>query len=133
FVGRGGDQKVRAAGGGKVYRMCGSGKGWVRVYHSNGLSTDYYHLWATAQYQNGREIGRGTVLGVTGEDASCGGAAYGRHVHFALLQGQNHTTVHNRIIGGWTFKVGSEAYRGYTQRGSTLRYPGSIIMNHGVS
>ncbi|MGI8651001.1 MAG: hypothetical protein ACR2KW_11595, partial [Rubrobacter sp.] len=34
FVGRGGDQKVRAAGGGKVYRMCGSGKGWVRVYHS---------------------------------------------------------------------------------------------------
>lgn len=134
LTGRGADQRVRAAGGGKVYRMCNSGQGWVRVYHANGLSTDYYHLWNTSQFANGRQIERGRVLGVTGEDVSCGGAAYGRHVHFALLRGENHIPVHNRTIGGWTFKQ-AQAYQGSAQRGGTVRYAGgsSTIKNFGAS
>lgn len=132
FAGRNGDQQVRASGGGKVYRMCSSGRGWVRVYHANGLTTNYYHLWKTSQFKNGKGIGRGAVLGVTGEDVSCGGAAYGRHVHFSLLRGENFIAVHNRILGGWTFKE-REAYGGFAKRGATVRRPGSIINNFGPS
>jgi LasA protease len=132
FAGRGAkDQRVRAAGPGRVYAMCSTRQGWIRVYHPNGYTTDYYHLIQNIKPNNGAKIKRGAYLGLTGNDTSCGGASYGRHVHFALLKGTNYVPVNNKIIGGWKFVEG-QAYGGYTERGGTRRQPGSLIRNFGV-
>ncbi|HEX6291112.1 MAG TPA: M23 family metallopeptidase, partial [Herpetosiphonaceae bacterium] len=80
----GGDQIVRAARGGRVYTMCSTNLGWLRIIHDNGYSTDYYHLWNNIKWADGSAISAGTRLGDTGTDVSCGGSATGRHVHFAL-------------------------------------------------
>jgi LasA protease len=124
------DQRVRAAGGGRVYTMCNSRRGWIRVYHPNGFSTDYYHLIRNIRPAQGARIKIGTVMGLTGNDVSCGGASYGRHVHFALLWNTRHIPVHGRFIGGWKFVQG-QAYRGYAQRGQVRRVPGSLMKNFG--
>jgi LasA protease len=124
------DQRVRAAAGGRVYNMCGSKRGWIRVYHPNGYSTDYYHLIRNIKPRAGAAIKRGAYLGLTGNDVSCGGASYGRHVHFALLRNTRHVAVHGKIIGGWKFVQG-QAYRGYAQRGKVRRTPGTLIKNFG--
>lgn len=124
------DQKVKAAGRGRVYAMCGNNQGWIRVYHPNGYATDYYHLRKNIRPRDGRSIKRGRFVGFTGRDVSCGGAAYGRHVHFALLRGGENVALNNRVIGGWKFVQG-EAYGGYVERGKTRRNPGSLIRNFG--
>lgn len=124
------DQKVRAAGKGRVYVMCSSRRGWIRIYHPNGYATDYYHLVNNITPGDGSAIRRGAYLGLTGNDVACGGASYGRHVHFALLRGNNHVRVHDKIIGGWKFVQG-QPYRGYAQRGTVRRTPGSLIRNFG--
>lgn len=126
----GGDQAVRAAGGGRVYTMCGNRRGWIRIYHPNGFATDYYHLFGNIRPKQGGFIRIGTVLGLTGNDVSCGGASFGRHVHFALLRGANHIPVHGKVIGGWRFVQG-EAYRGYAHRGRYARLPGHLLYNFG--
>ncbi|MGH3087693.1 MAG: M23 family metallopeptidase [Rubrobacteraceae bacterium] len=130
FAGRGGDQRVRAAGQGRVYKMCSSNRGWIRIYHPNGYSTDYYHLTKNIRPKNGRKIERGAYLGLTGNDVSCGGRSYGRHVHFALLKNKKHVRVHGKVIGGWEFIQG-QAYRGYAQRGKNKQTPGGFIKNFG--
>lgn len=122
------DQNVRAAAGGKVYKMCGNGRGWVRVYHPNGYTTDYYHLVQNIKPRDGAGIKRGAFLGLTGNDVSCGGASYGRHVHFALLRGAQHVPVDGKIIGGWEFVEG-QAYGGHAERGRNKRAPGSFLKN----
>ncbi len=123
------DQRVRAAGGGKVYTMCGSNRGWIRVYHPNGYTTDYYHLSKNIKPRDGSNVKRGAFLGFTGNDVSCGGASYGRHVHFALLRGAKYVTMDGKKIGGWKFVQG-QAYGGYTTRGNLRRNPGSLIKNY---
>ncbi len=129
FAGRNAkDQRVRAAGGGRVYKMCSSKRGWIRIYHPNGYTTDYYHLTKNIKPRNGAKIKRGAPLGLTGNDVSCGGASYGRHVHFALLKGAKYVPVHNKIIGGWKFVQG-QAYGGYAQRGNNKRKPGGFLKN----
>lgn len=125
----GGDQRVLAAGGGNAYTMCGNGLGWIRVIHSNGYATDYYHLWNNIR-PNGGWVNAGTYLGDTGTDTSCGGAASGRHVHFALRYNNAYASLNEREIGGWVFKTGS-AYNGYAMHGSTIRYPGEGLYNYG--
>lgn len=130
FTGIGNAQRVRASGKGRAYMMCSSDRGWIRILHANGYSTDYYHLANAINPPPGTMVNPGRILGFTGEDVSCGGAAYGRHVHFALLAGNKHISLHNRIIGGWTFKVG-QAYNGYAQRGTVRRSPGNVIYNFG--
>lgn len=124
------DQRVTSAAGGRVYTMCNSRRGWVRVYHPNGLTTDYYHLVRNIKPRQGALIKRGVFLGLTGNDVSCGGASYGRHVHFALLRGARYIPMHGKIIGGWRFVQG-QAYGGYAHRGKAKRFPGSLIKNFG--
>lgn len=114
------DQRVRAAGGGRVYTMCGNRRGWIRVYHPNGFTTDYYHLIQNIKPTQGSQIKVGAILGLTGNDVSCGGASYGRHVHFALLRGTQYVPVNGRFIGGWKFVQG-QACRGYAERGQIRR------------
>lgn len=123
------NQRVRAAGAGRAYAMCGNGRGWIRIYHPNGYSTDYYHLTQNIN-PGGKRLAAGAFLGLTGNDVSCGGASYGRHVHFALLRGDTHVTMNNKVIGGWKFVQG-QAYRGYAQRKTVKRFPGSLIKNFG--
>ncbi len=123
-------QKVKSAAGGRVYTMCGNNRGWIRVYHHSGYTTDYYHLRKNIKRRDGSGIKRGHYLGRTGNNVSCGGASYGRHVHFTLLKGATRVPVHGKKIGGWRFVEG-QAYRGYAQRGNTRRFPGSRIRNFG--
>jgi len=124
----GGDGKVRAARSGRVYTMCGNEKGYIRVVHGNGYTTDYYHLRSNIKPQDGKRIKRGTFLGYTGTDVSCGGSATGNHVHFSVLRNGVRTTLDNKTLGGWTFQEGS-AYNGYAQHNNKKKYPGGLLRN----
>lgn len=124
---------VRSSGSGTATSMCGSGGGWTRVIHSNGFSTDYYHMINTTYY-NGTAVGRSAYLGTIGVDLCAGGSANGPHVHWALrtydsnLNGQ-YTSLNGRGIGGWTFYTGSAQYGGYATRNGVTAYPGDAIYN----
>ncbi len=123
----GGDQVVRAARGGTAYTMC---QGWIRVIHDRGYSTDYYHLWSSISV-NGAAVAQGAFLGYTGTDVTCGGAASGRHVHFALRQNSAYVPISDHAIGKWVF-VGGAAYQGGARHGSAWAGPGSGLYNYGV-
>ena len=110
----GGDQVVRAARAGTAYTMC---QGWIRVIHDRGYSTDYYHLWNSISV-NGAGVGQGAVLGNTGTDVTCGGAAYGRHVHFGLRQNSAYVPIAGHDIGKWVLANGAAAYQGGARHGS---------------
>jgi LasA protease len=123
----GGDQVVRAARGGTAYTMC---KGWVRVVHDRGYATDYYHLWSNIRV-NGTWVSDGAFLGYTGTDVTCGGAAYGRHVHFGLRQYGEPVPIARHIIGKWTPYNGSAEYAGYALHGSRRVNVGGTLYNYG--
>lgn len=123
----GGDGVVRAAGPGQAYTMCSSGRGWVRIYHDNGWTTDYYHMFNNI---SGGHVNTGDRLGDIGTDTSCGGSATGNHVHFALLNGMTRTALNDVTIGGWTFHEGA-AYDGYATHDGQTVYPGGQLYNYG--
>ncbi|MFI6820345.1 peptidase M23 [Micromonospora sp. NPDC050187] len=124
----GGDQRVLAARGGTAYTMC---RGWIRVIHDRGYSTDYYHLWNSINV-NGASVGEGAYLGDTGTDVTCGGAAYGRHVHFGLRQNSAYVQIHDHSLGKWVFMKGGAAYQGYALHGSTRVNTGGGLYNYGA-
>ncbi|MFG3422649.1 peptidoglycan DD-metalloendopeptidase family protein [Micromonospora sp. NPDC048063] len=124
----GGDEVVRAARAGTAYTMC---RGWIRVIHDRGYSTDYYHLWSSISV-NGAAVGQGAYLGYTGTDVTCGGAAYGRHVHFGLRQNSAYVPIAGHGLGKWVFENGASAYQGGARHGSTWRGAGSAIYNYGA-
>lgn len=123
----GGDQVVRAVRAGTAYTMC---RGWLRVFHDRGYATDYYHLWNNINV-NGAAVSAGTRLGDTGTDVTCGGAANGRHVHFALRQNNVYVGIGGHNVGGWV-PIAGGAYAGYALHGSTVRYPGGAVHNYGA-
>jgi LasA protease len=123
----GGDQVVRAARAGTAYTMC---QGWIRVIHDRGYSTDYYHLWSSINV-NGAAVGQGTFLGNTGTDVTCGGAASGRHVHFALRQNSAYVGIANHNVGKWVLQNGGASYQGSALHGSTRANVGGSLYNHG--
>jgi LasA protease len=133
----GGDGIVRAAGGGNVYTMCadssnsGTPGGWRRVYHPNGYTTDYYHLWNLTALGNGAAIGAGQALGRIGTNLCGGGAASGPHVHFGILSGTTRVAWHWRSAGQWVFWQGG-AYAGFALHGSTTVFPGGGLFNYGA-
>ncbi|MEU4399095.1 peptidase M23 [Micromonospora orduensis] len=124
----GGDQVVRAARAGTAYTMC---QGWIRVIHDRGYSTDYYHLWNSISV-NGLGVGQGAVLGNTGTDVTCGGAAYGRHVHFGLRQNSAYVPIADHDIGKWVLANGSAAYQGGARHGSAWAGVGGGLYNYGA-
>ncbi|MEU8219609.1 peptidoglycan DD-metalloendopeptidase family protein [Micromonospora taraxaci] len=124
----GGDQVVRAARAGAAYTMC---QGWIRVIHDRGYSTDYYHLWNSISV-NGASVGQGAVLGNTGTDVTCGGAAYGRHVHFGLRQNSAYVPIAGHDIGKWVLANGAAAYQGGARHGSAWAGAGAGIYNYGA-
>lgn len=127
----GGNGQVLAARGGTAYTMCGNGRGWIRVIHDRGYSTDYYHLFNNIA-ANGTAVSAGSFLGNIGTDVSCGGAASGNHVHFALRQNSAYVGIANHNIGGWVFQNASTAYNGWALHGSTQRNPGGSLYNYGA-
>jgi LasA protease len=135
----GGDGIVRAAGAGTMYTMCadnsGAGAfpgGWRRVYHSNGYTTDYYHMRYLTSIGSGSSIGEGTALGNTGVNVCAGGHASGPHVHFGILDGTTRVGWHWRSAGKWVFWEGASAYGGYALHGSTHVNPGGGLYNYGA-
>ncbi|MFF0467836.1 peptidoglycan DD-metalloendopeptidase family protein [Micromonospora zamorensis] len=124
----GGDQVVRAARAGTAYTMC---QGWIRVIHDRGYSTDYYHLWNSISV-NGAGVGQGAVLGNTGTDVTCGGAAYGRHVHFGLRQNSAYVPIAGHDIGKWVLANGAAAYQGGARHGSAYAGAGGGLYNYGA-
>lgn len=124
----GGDQVVRAARAGTAYTMC---KGWVRVIHDRGYSTDYYHLWDNVNV-NGAAVGQGAYLGYTGTDVTCGGSANGRHVHFALRQNSAYVGIGDHNVGKWVPQNGGAAYQGSALHGSTRVAAGGSLYNYGA-
>jgi LasA protease len=124
----GGDQVVRAARGGTAYTMC---TGWIRVIHDRGYSTDYYHLWSSISV-NGASVGEGAYLGYTGTDVTCGGAAYGRHVHFGLRQNGAYVPIAGHSIGKWELNAGGAAYQGGARHGSAWAGVGGGLYNYGA-
>jgi LasA protease len=127
----GGDEKVRSVRQGKAYLMCDTRRGWIRVVHSDGYATDYYHLANNIKPGDGtKRVDEGEFLGYTGTDVSCGGKAYGRHVHFALRRNGEHIALDGRTIGGWTFQQG-EAYGGHATHRDTRRNAGDRLRNYG--
>ncbi|GAA3006032.1 peptidase M23 [Streptomyces fulvorobeus] len=124
----GGDQVVRATRGGTAYTMC---TGWVRVIHDRGYSTDYYHLWSSIG-ANGAAVGAGAYLGYTGTDVTCGGAAYGRHVHFGLRQNSAYVGLAGHGLGKWSMENGGAAYQGSALHGSVRVGAGGNLHNYGA-
>lgn len=124
----GGDQVVRAARGGTAYTMC---QGWLRVIHDRGYATDYYHLWNNI-WVNGAGVGEGAFLGYTGTDVTCGGAANGRHVHFALRQNNAYVGIAGHNFGKWVPMNGAAAYQGYALHGSAVANVGGVLYNYGA-
>ncbi|MET8119479.1 peptidoglycan DD-metalloendopeptidase family protein [Micromonospora sp. NPDC005189] len=124
----GGDQVVRATRAGTAYTMC---QGWIRVIHDRGYSTDYYHLWNSISV-NGAGVGQGAVLGNTGTDVTCGGAAYGRHVHFGLRQNSAYVPIAGHDIGKWVLANGGAAYQGGARHGSAYAGVGGGLYNYGA-
>ncbi|PGT51119.1 peptidase M23 [Bacillus cereus] len=125
----GGDQRVLATGDGIAYTMCSNDRGWIRIYHDNGYTTDYYHLWNNI-IPDDHPVQEGTFLGYTGTDVSCGGYASGRHVHFSILQGNTRVSLQGKELGGWVF-FETSPYNGYAMHGSTVRYTGYSLYNYG--
>ncbi|GGS50085.1 hypothetical protein GCM10010171_51560 [Actinokineospora fastidiosa] len=123
----GGDQRVRAARGGTAYTMC---KGWIRVVHDRGYATDYYHLWNNINV-NGAAVAQGAYLGDTGTDVTCGGSAFGRHVHFALRQNSAYVGIAGHNVGKWVPQNGGAAYQGSALHGSTRVAAGGSVYNYG--
>ena len=71
----GGDQRVLAARAGLAYTTC---TGRILVYHEDGYTTRYYHLWDHI-WVDGQWVDEGGFLGYTGIEVGCGGAAGSRH------------------------------------------------------
>jgi LasA protease len=124
----GGDEVVRAARQGTAYTMC---RGWIRVVHDRGYATDYYHLWSNIS-TNGGWVNAGAFLGYTGTDVTCGGAAYGRHVHFGLIQNGSYIGIAGHNLGKWVIYNGGAAYQGSAMHGSRQVGAGGTLYNYGA-
>lgn len=127
----GGDGRVLAARGGTFYVMCSSQRGWVRVAHDRGYSTDYYHLQGN-RTDNGATVAEGEFLGNIGVDVSCGGAANGAHNHFSLRQNAVYVGIASHNFGKWQVYNGAAAYQGYALHGSTRVNVGGALYNYGA-
>ncbi len=123
----GGDQRVLAARDGVAYTTC---TGRILIYHGDGYTTRYYHLWDHIQV-DGASVSAGAFLGYTGTEVGCGGSANSRHVHFSLLQNGNYVAVSPHIIGKWVPMNGSSQYGGYALHGSTRVNVGGLLYNYG--
>jgi LasA protease len=137
----GGSGYVRAAGPGVAHRDGTCGPSLVRIDHSNGWHTSYYHL-ENIVVDEGQRVERGDLLGEIGEEVACGGSATAPHVHFTLwkfndafgFRADQEASLVDVDLGGWN--VSSTGYRQACLRritdGRTQCAPGGQVYNDGT-
>jgi len=96
---------VAAAAPGTVTRYSGC---WLRVTHSDGWMTAYYHL-ENPQVSTGNFVSYNQRLANyanTLAEATCnGGSSTGPHLHFALLRNGAYVAIHGTILSGWSINA----------------------------
>ncbi|WP_283137664.1 proprotein convertase P-domain-containing protein [Rhizohabitans arisaemae] len=125
-----GAYQILAAQSGRAYDMCNNG-GHVRIIHDNGWTTEYYHL-ANEIRPTGQQIAKGTYLGMTSVRIPCGGSAGSNHVHFAIKQGTSWVPLAGKIVGGWDYYEGAQAYGGGARRNGVSVGVRGKIQNYGT-
>lgn len=85
----------------------------VRVTHSSGWATNYYHM-SGIQVKNGQWVNRNTKLGNYASDrgtALCqGGSSTGPHLHFSLLYNGQYRSLQGVNLGPYKVDVGRYSY-----------------------
>jgi LasA protease len=93
--------QVLAANDGVVTKFSGCN---LRVTHSNGWATNYYHL-SGALVRTGDTVVVGQPLAIyannTAEALCQGGSSTGPHVHFSLLNAGAHVDIDQSELSGW--------------------------------
>ena len=91
-----------------VYSSC-----FVQVTHESGWATRYYHL-DNVQVTTGQQVLAGETLAVYADaesQALCsGGHSNGPHVHFALLQAGQYTSLDGVELSGYAVHPGTSSY-----------------------
>lgn len=132
----GGDGRVLASRGGRMYRFCTSGR-WpfIKVVHDNGYTTGYYHLSSTTTKGDGATVTTGEYLGLIDVQLPCGGRANGDHVHWTLWRTSDGAgvAVNGKDIGGWTWFEQPTAYQGWAERNGQRVFRNTCcpIVNYG--
>lgn len=108
------DGKIRAAREGVVWRAA-SCPNFIRIDHSDGWQTGYYHV-INEQVSNGQAVARGQYIAAQGNGIGCGGSSTGPHLHFSLRYNGVPYSMHNHDIGGWTVLAGEAEYQGCMRR-----------------
>ncbi|NDU75047.1 hypothetical protein GWI34_20805 [Actinomadura sp. DSM 109109] len=129
----GGDGRVLASGGGRLYRFCsGQAGAVVMVIHPSGLASTYYGMRGVTELRDGSVVEQGDVLGRTGTGRPCGGAAAPRtEVAFGLRRGGGAVPLDGAEIGGWTFRERAKPLLGFAERGVLQVLPGGLLANLG--
>ncbi|MEV3920566.1 hypothetical protein [Actinomadura coerulea] len=129
----GGDGRVLAAGGGRLYRFCsGQAGAVVMVVHPSGLASTYYGMRSVTELRDGSVVEQGDALGRTGTARPCGGAAAPRaEVGFGLRRGGGAVPLDGAEIGGWAFRERAKPLLGFAERGVLQVLPGGLLANLG--
>lgn len=101
---------VRAAGTGRLYRLCGPGarSGPLLLVHRNGLATEYEGVVHQTRVPSGGMVPRGAYLGHVGRAAACdgpaqpGGDATPARLRFTLRDVSGPLPCEGMRLGPWT-------------------------------
>ncbi len=119
---------VVAAASGDLYLPNSGARCWVRVNHSGGWTTSYYHL--TDLRQSSGSVDRNEHIADIGCETCVGGSASAAHVHFSLLYNGRYISLDGVELSGWEIHTGSSPYNfGYLERGGERKYPYSLVEN----
>ncbi len=101
---------VVAAAPGTVLRYADC---WLRVTHSDGWTTSYYHLEdpivSTGQYV-GYNQALANVANTLSEAICYGGSSTGPHLHYSLLRNGAYVPLEGGVLSGWTVNACSYPY-----------------------
>ena len=90
-----GGEEIIATADGKVVSTCNKGEQYgtgcyVRIEHSNGLQTLYFHLKSgSVTVKKGQKVTKGQVIGIIGKT----GKATGVHLHYQIDKGSSDTAI----------------------------------------
>lgn len=101
---------VRAAESGVVWRSSDC-PNFIRVDHSGGYRTGYYHV-VNERVSNGQTVIRGDALASEGMGTGCGGYTTGPHVHFSMRHYDIRIDIGGTRLGGWEVRDGGSPYNG---------------------